>query len=135
MKSVSSVSKVTDEITSLRIAQPTDTEGRSPVGEECGQPESHEEEEIQPLIANAKETPSTLPTVPEANEFSAVKLPSLRKAPKWLEFDKQVLRFYAYYEEQMAQNLRLDKRAPNSDNGIEIIRCVILYYLEDSTLR
>eukprot|EP01022_Parablepharisma_sp_SALTPOND_P024522 TRINITY_DN54511_c0_g1_i3.p5 TRINITY_DN54511_c0_g1~~TRINITY_DN54511_c0_g1_i3.p5 ORF type:complete len:284 (+),score=32.53 TRINITY_DN54511_c0_g1_i3:193-1044(+) len=47
-----------------------------------------------------------------------------KRPPKWLKYDKQALRFYAYFQE------------PVHESGVEnykVRKCVIIYYLDDDT--
>ncbi len=69
-------------------------------------------------------TPARLegvPARPEAPEHEGIP----KRPPKWLKYDKQTLRFYAYFQE------------PVHESGVENFRvrkCVILYYLDDDTI-
>lgn len=49
-----------------------------------------------------------------------------RKAPSWLKHDKQVLRFYAFFQETVVERW---------DENCRYRNCVILYYMEDATIR
>jgi hypothetical protein len=48
-----------------------------------------------------------------------------RIAPQWLKHDRQVLRFYAYFQESVIED-------PNEN--FRIRNCVINYFLEDDTI-
>merc|ERR1719311_1466521 len=47
-------------------------------------------------------------------------------APNWLKHDRQVLRYYAYYQEPVHES-------PNEN--FRVRQCVILFYLEDATMQ
>ena len=48
-----------------------------------------------------------------------------KKPPKWLKYDKQALRFYAFFQEPVHES--------NMEN-FKVRKCVIIYYLDDDTL-
>lgn len=49
-----------------------------------------------------------------------------RVAPAWLKHDKQVLRFYAFFQEAVSERAEENSRYRH---------CVIMYYMEDGTVR
>jgi hypothetical protein len=62
-----------------------------------------------------------VPPRPEEPEHEGIP----KRPPKWLKYDKQALRFYAYFQE------------PVHESGVEnfrIRKCIVLYYLDDDTL-
>jgi len=48
-----------------------------------------------------------------------------KRPPKWLKYDKQTLRFFAYFQEPVHES---------SVENYKVRKCVILYYLDDDTL-
>lgn len=50
---------------------------------------------------------------------------TLSEPPTWLSFDRQVLRFYAYFKESVTDSATENQR---------VRRCVIYYYLEDGSI-
>ncbi|GMH37263.1 hypothetical protein BSKO_05136 [Bryopsis sp. KO-2023] len=75
--------------------------------------------------ATYQQRPSSARPTLQSTPQSAPERPKT-SGPSWLEFDRQVLRFYAYFKERVDQN------------GLELWRvrkCVILFYLEDSTIQ
>jgi len=49
-----------------------------------------------------------------------------RVTPAWLKHDKQVLRFYAFFQESISER---------PDENSRYRQCVIMYYMEDGTIR
>ncbi|KAF4677744.1 EF-hand domain (C-terminal) containing [Perkinsus chesapeaki] len=52
--------------------------------------------------------------------------PNLRIQPAWIQHDKQVLRYYAYFQEPVVES---------PTENFRIRKCTILYYLEDGSLQ
>jgi len=46
-------------------------------------------------------------------------------APKWLKYDRQVLRFDTYFQEPVVES---------KDENFRVHKCTMLYYLEDDTI-
>jgi hypothetical protein len=46
-------------------------------------------------------------------------------APKWLKYDRQVLKFHGYFQEPVVED-------PNEN--FRIRKCIIFYYLDDDTI-
>jgi len=46
-------------------------------------------------------------------------------APKWLKYDRQVLKFNAYFQEPVVEN---------ANENFRIRKCIIYYYLDDDTI-
>ncbi|EEQ99578.1 conserved hypothetical protein, partial [Perkinsus marinus ATCC 50983] len=51
--------------------------------------------------------------------------PQLRIQPAWLQHDRQVLRYYAYFQEPVVES---------PVENFRVRKCTILYYLEDGSL-
>jgi len=46
-------------------------------------------------------------------------------APKWLKYDRQVLKFFAYFQEPVVED---------ANENFRIRKCIIFYYLDDDTI-
>ncbi|CAL8469429.1 g8970 [Coccomyxa elongata] len=61
----------------------------------------------------------------EQGDFAALSHDAKSKVPKWVEYDRKVLRWFAYFEEVVPES---------AEEQYRIRRVTILYYLEDDTL-
>ena len=62
-----------------------------------------------------------VPARPEEPEHEGIP----KRPPKWLKYDKQALRFYAYFQEPVHES---------SVENFRVRKCVVLYYLDDDTI-
>ena len=87
------------------------------------------------LMAQLDELDKKKPS-PNQNESGGVKMPSLNnktkntaalnRPPAWLKHDRNVLRFYMYFQEPIHES---------PTESYRVHRCVLYYYLEDDTIQ
>jgi hypothetical protein len=75
-------------------------------------------------LEGTKDAPRTGPQIDEDPAPQNMKWP--RVAPAWLKHDKQVLRFYAFFQESVPER---------PDENSRYRHCVIMYCMEDGTIR
>jgi len=68
-------------------------------------------------------TAGQLDGIPKRNTQENDSIPKI--APKWLKYDRQVLKFSGYFQEPVVED---------SNENYRIRHCTIFYYLEDDTI-
>lgn len=80
-----------------------------------------------PIAHSGGVTARAVPSRPmSARPATATAVATPEVSPAWLAYDRQVLRFYAWFEERGA--------AENLDDLVRFRRCTIYFYLEDGTM-
>merc|ERR1719277_68692 len=65
-------------------------------------------------------------TAPQIEDAVAKNCRHPREAPAWLKHDKQVLRFYAFFQESVVER---------ADENSRYRSVIIMYFMEDGTIR
>jgi len=70
-----------------------------------------------------KEGPYVDPSsAPSRKQHANDAIPAI--APKWLKYDRQCLKFFAYFQEPVVED---------ANENFRIRKCIIFYYLDDDT--
>lgn len=76
------------------------------------------------LLRTMKDGPYVEPSLaPSRKQHANDAIPAI--APKWLKYDRQVLKFYAYFQEPVVED---------ANENFRIRKCIIFYYLDDDTI-
>ena len=83
------------------------------------------QENVDSLVVNSLQTgPARQPYEREERPLTPKNKAIPREPPAWLKFDRQVLRFYAYFQEAVHEN---------PSEQFRVRKCVIQHFLEDET--